>query len=68
MVPSLYTEKDKNWFNLLENQYLLIVDENGAPVDRLKWQDGKHKNVYKKPVESQQMDKVRPKNPEQAFA
>lgn len=37
-------------------------------MDRLKWQDGKYKNVYKKPVESQQMDKVKPKNPEQAFA
>ncbi len=68
MVPSLYTEKDKNWFDLLENQYLLVVDENGISVDRYKWQDGKHKAVYKKPVESQQMDKVKPKNPEQAFA
>ena len=68
LVPSLYTEKDKNWFDLLENQYLLIVDENGISVDRYKWQDGKHKDVYKKPVASQQMDKVKPKNPEQAFA
>ena len=68
MIPTLYTEKDKNWFDLLENQYLLIVDENGAPVDRYKWQDGKHKAVYKKPVESMAMDKVKPKNPEQAFA
>lgn len=68
LVPTLYTEKDKNWFDLLENQYLLIVDENGTPIDRYKWQDGKHKTVYKKPIESQQMDKVKPKNPEQAFA
>lgn len=44
------------------------MDENGVPVDRYKWQDGKHKNVFRKPVESQQMDKVKPKNPEQAFA
>ena len=68
LLPALYTEKDKNWFDLLENQYLLVVDENGAAVDRYKWQDGKHKDVYKKPVASQQMDKVKPKNPEQAFA
>ena len=67
-MSAFYTEKDKNFFDLLENQYLLLVDENGAPIDRFKWQDGKHKSVYKKPVESQQMDKVRPKNPEQAFA
>ena len=67
-MAKFYTEKDKNFFNLLENQYLLLVDENGIPIDRFKWQDGKHKNVYKKPVESQQMDKVKPKNQEQAFA
>lgn len=68
MIPSLYTEKDKNWYDLHENQYLLIVDEQGNPADRYKWQDGKLKNVYKKPVESTAMDKVKPKNPEQAFA
>ena len=68
LLPALYTEKDKNWFDLLENQYLLVVDENGAAVDRYKWQDGKHKDVYKKPVASQMMDKIKPKNAEQAFA
>lgn len=68
MLPALYTEKDKNWFGLLENQYLLIADANGISVDRYKWQDGRHKPIYKKPVESTVMDKVRPKNTEQAFA
>lgn len=68
LLSTLYEDKTVNCFDLLENQYLLIVDESGQPVDRYKWQDGKHKNVYKKPVESQQMDKVKPKNPEQAFA
>lgn len=68
MVTELYGNKETNWFDLLENEYLLIVDENGVPVDRYKWQDGKHRNVFRKPVESQQMDKVKPKNPEQAFA
>ena len=68
LLPALYTEKDKNWFDLLENQYLLVVDENGVAVDRYKWQDGKHKPIYKKPVESMAMDKVKPKNAEQAFA
>lgn len=67
-MSKFYTEKDQNFFNLLENQYLLLVDKNGIPIDRFKWQDGKHKNIYKKPVESQQMDKVKAKNPEQAFA
>lgn len=64
----MYTDKTQNWLGLVENQYLLVVNDSGIPVDRLKWQDGKHKNVYKKPVESQQMDKVKPRNIEQAFA
>ena len=38
------------------------------PVDRYKWQDGKHKAVYKKPVESTVMDRIKAKNAEQAFA
>ncbi len=68
LVPILYEDKTQNVFGLLENQYLLIVDESGNPVDRLKWQDGKHKNIYKKPVESSQMGKIRAKNPEQELA
>ena len=68
LIPILYEDKTKNCFDLLENQYLLIVDANGLPVDRYKWQDGKLKNVYKKPVESSQMGKIKAKNPEQEFA
>ena len=68
LVAAMYTDKTQNWFDLVENQYLLIVNGDGLPVDRYKWQDGKHKNVFKKPVESQEMDKVKPRNIEQAFA
>ena len=67
LLPSLYTEKDKNWFDLNENQYLLIVDQNNIPVDRYKWQDGKHKSIYRKPIESSQLGKIKAKNPEQEF-
>ena len=68
LLPALYEEKDKNWFNLEENQYLLVTNSDGLPVDRYKWQDGKHKNVFRKPVESSAMGKVKPKNVEQEFA
>lgn len=68
LVPLLYEDKTANVFDLLENQYLLIADEQGNIVDRCKWQDGRHKNIYKKPIESSQMGKIKAKNPEQELA
>lgn len=64
----LHEDKTINWFALLENQYLLVTNSEGTVVDRYKWQDGRHKDVYKKPVESQMLGKVKAKNPEQSFA
>lgn len=41
------------------------LDDNNVAVDKYKWQDGKHKNIYKKPLDSTQMGKIRAKNIEQ---
>ena len=68
LLPELYKDKTTNWFNLYENQYLAVIDENGTPIDRYKWQDGKHKNIFKKTVESNAVGKVKPKNLCQEFA
>lgn len=53
---------------MLENQYLIVKDENGAVVDRYKWQGGKHKSIYRKPIESMALGKIKPKNFEQELA
>lgn len=68
LLPEMYTTKDQNYFSLEENQYLLVLDQYGNPVDRLKWQDGKYKNIFKKPLDSAQIGKVKAKNPQQEFA
>lgn len=68
LLPEMYTTKDQNYFALEENQYLLVLDQYGNPVDRLKWQDGKYKNIFKKPLDSAQIGKVKAKNPQQEFA
>ena len=65
---NLHSDRTTNWFNLMENEYLLVVNTDGAVVDKYKWQDGKYKEVYRKPVESMALGRVRPKNPEQQFA
>ncbi len=68
ILPNLYADKTTNWCDLLENEYLLVVTRDGSVVDRYKWQDGKHKQVYRKPVESSMLGKIKAKNPEQEFA
>lgn len=67
-LANLYSEKTINWFDLLENQYLVIVDSSGVVVDRMKWQDGKYRPINRKPVESMDLGKIRPKNIEQEIA
>lgn len=67
-LANLYADKTKNWFDLLENQYLIIRNNDGVVVDRLKWQEGKYKSIYRKPVESVAMGKITAKNVEQELA
>ena len=68
ILSDFYSAPTKNTFDLLENQYLAIVNKDGIVVDRYKWQDGKHKPIFKKPIDSSAMGKIKPKNIEQAFA
>lgn len=67
-LESFYEDLSVNTYELLENQYLAITDESGTVVDRYKWQDGRYKPIFKKPVESSAVGRVKPKNVEQAFA
>ena len=67
-LAAFYADKTQNHFGLEENQYIVIRGDNGEPADRYKWQDGKHKPIYRKPLESTTLGKVRTKNIEQEFA
>lgn len=67
-VANLYADKTINWFDLLENQYLIIVNEDGNVLDKFKWQDGKHKTTVKKPIDNGFFGKIKPKNIEQELA
>jgi len=46
----------------------LIADESGTIVDRYKWQDGKHRPLNRKPIESSALGKVKAKNTQQECA
>lgn len=67
-LEKFYGNLSVNTYELLENQYIAITNEAGEVVDRYKWQDGRHKPIFKKPIESSAIGKVKPKNVEQAFA
>lgn len=67
-LETFYSNLSQNTYNLLENQYIAITGENGEVVDRYKWQDGRYKPIFKKPIESSTIGKVKAKNVEQAFA
>lgn len=45
-----------------------MTDADGRTVDRYKWQDGKYKPIWRKPVESTALGRVKPKNAEQECA
>lgn len=68
ILPNLYSDRNTNWFDLYENQYLIIEDNNGQAVDKFKWQDGKYKSVFSKPIESVALGKIKAKNSEQQLA
>ena len=67
-LSDLYGDKTINWYDLLENQYLVVTDQDGNDVDVMKWQDGKYRPIYKKAVESIALGKIKPKNCQQKCA
>lgn len=64
-LPELYSNKQANHFDLLENEYLIVLDPDGHAVDKYKWQNGSHKRIFSKGLESSALGKVKPKNVEQ---
>ena len=67
-LAAFYGDKTVNCFELAENQYLIVRNKDGKVGDCYKWQDGKHKAIYRKPLESSTLGKVKVKNIEQAIA
>lgn len=54
--------KNINEYNLLENQYVIIKNEDDFILDAYKWKDNKYQQVQFKKAESKIFGKVVPKN------
>jgi PhoH-like ATPase len=63
---ALHYECPINRWDLLDNQYLIIKNEDGEIVDKQKWIQGRgFKNISYKAVDSRYVGKVKPRNPYQ---
>ena len=62
--------KDSNIYNLLENEYLLIKDDNNNIIDKYKWVENHYEDIPFISVRSNQLGKIAPinKDPYQACA
>lgn len=57
-----------NHFNLLENQYLIIKDENGKIADSFKWKNGKYEQVLFPTLKTNMFGMIKPKDEYQKLA
>lgn len=68
-VIAMYEDKTNNMIGASENEYVLITNpDDGRIVDKVKWQDGRFKPLYRKPLESMTTSKIKAKNVEQELA
>lgn len=56
----LQFSQDKNVYNLLDNQYLLIKDTNGVIIDKYKWIDEHYEDIPFISIKSNQLGKIAP--------
>lgn len=55
-----YSNKDKNIYDLMINEYLIIYDGNGSPIDQYKWNGVSHQEVYYTTFHSYAFGEIKP--------
>lgn len=68
MLSAFYSDPHTNWFNCIENQYLVIVDESGNPIDEYKWNGSKYVRLRFKNIDNMFSGKIAPRNLQQRMA
>ena len=58
----------ENHFNLLENQYLIVKDENGEVADSFKWKNGNYEQVLFPVLKTDMFGTIKPKDEYQKLA
>jgi predicted ribonuclease YlaK len=65
---SLYNNINSNIYECFVNQYVLVKDDGGNLVDRLRWNGDKYDHLSYKQVNNNYMGKIKPLNPQQELA
>lgn len=64
----LYSHTNENIYDLLINQYLMICNESGEIVDKLKWNGTELFPIHFRNISNDISGKVKPRNPQQELA
>lgn len=64
----LYNNTSFNIYDCLINQYLIVKDNDGNVIDRLKWNGNKYEHLSYKQINNSYTGKIRPLNPQQELA
>lgn len=67
-MSDFYLHLDRNTFNNVVNEYLIIRKSDGEIVDYRKWTGSEYKSISYKQISSQFLGKIKPRNPEQVLA
>lgn len=65
---NLYNDTKINAYDCLINQYVLVKDDDGNVIDRLKWDGKEYKRLSYKQINNNYTGKIKPVNPQQEIA
>lgn len=64
----LYENNKDNKYDCLTNEYLIVKNENGTIIDKLKWNGCMYTPISFKTIDNDFNGRVKPRNPEQELA
>ena len=67
-LSSFYSDPTTNWFDCLENQYLVIADRDCKPVGEYKWDGHKYVRLRFKNIDNVFSGRIAPRNVQQRMA
>ena len=67
-LSAFYSDPHTNWFDCVENEYLLILDKDGKPIDEYKWDGNKYVRLRFKNIDNMFSGRIVPRNVQQRMA
>lgn len=68
MLAKYYSDRTENWFNCVQNEYIIIKDQEGQVIDKAKWTGERYADLSFKRLQNDWIGRVAPRNPQQHLA